>query len=185
MLRRSKLLAPLSFLRLESADLFRYQWGIPGALSVAALLAYYLLPVEPAILGNDGLVPRINGLLGTLIGFYIAALAAIATFPNTKLDEKMKGRAPTLPYQRGGEDRIETLTRRRFLVILFGYSAFLSIGIYALGIVTFAMEPSIPKGILRSIVEFVWIVAYAFMLSSLTVATLLGLNYLIDRMHRE
>jgi hypothetical protein len=185
MLRKSKLLAPLSFLRLESADLFRYQWGIPGALSAAALLAYYLLPIEPAVLGSDGLVPRVNGLLGTLIGFYIAALAAIATFPNTKLDETMKGRAPTLAYQRGGEDRIETLTRRRFLSILFGYSAFLSIAIYALGIITSAIEPSIPKGLFRSVVEFAWIVAYTFMLSSLTVATLLGLNYLIERMHRE
>lgn len=185
MLKRSKLLSPLLFLRLQSPDLFRYQWGIPGLLTAAALSLYYLLPIEPLLLGDKGLVVRINGLLSTLIGFYIAALAAVATFPSETLDQKMKGRAPTLNYRRGGEKRIETLTRRRFLAILFGYSAFLSITIYGLGIITFAMEPSVPSGTLRWLLEFAWIVAYAFMLASLTVVTLLGLNYLIERMHRE
>ncbi|MCB1509637.1 MAG: hypothetical protein KDJ36_01945 [Hyphomicrobiaceae bacterium] len=185
MLKRSKLLTPLSFLRLESADLFRYQWGIPGALTIASLIVYYILPTEPLLLGSEGLVARMNGLLGTLIGFYIAALAAVATFPNAKLDETMKGRAPKLAYQRGGENRVETLTRRRFLSVLFGYSAFLSIALYGFGILTFAIEPSIEQGLLRRILSVVWIASYAFMLNSLTVVTLLGLSYLIERMHRD
>lgn len=185
MLKRSKLLTPLSFLRLESADLLPYQWWIPGALTGISLFSYYLLPHEPSMLGVNGLVARINGLLGTLIGFYIAALAAIATFPNEKLDEQMKGRPPKLSYSRGGKNRTETLTRRRFLAILFGYSALLSIAIYGLGIITFAIEPSIPVGLTRNVVELLWLTAYSFMLSSLTVVTLLGLHYLVERMHRE
>lgn len=185
MLRRSKLLAPLSFLRLESPDLVRYQWIIPAIITCIMLSTYYFLPVEPQLFGDDGLVTRINGLLTTLIGFYIAALAAVATFPNETLDQEMKGRGPRLHYTRGGEPRIETLSRRRFLSILFGYSAFLSITIYGLAIVTSAVEPSFSKNIYREFCEFIWITIYGFMLSSLTVVTLLGLYYLTDRMHRE
>lgn len=185
MFKRSKLLAPLTFLRLESPELCRYQWYIPLLMSLGTLTIFYLLPIEPNLLAPNGIVGLVNGLLGTLIGFYIAALAAIATFSNKTLDLEMKGRAPKLKYYRGGEQHIEILTRRRFLSIIFGYCAFLSIVLYGLSIVTIGVEPSVAQGLFKSILKFVFISWYLYMLSSLTVVTLLGLHYLIDRMHRD
>lgn len=185
MLSRWKLLTPLSFVRLHSADLRAYQWITPSVLAAAALAAFYLLPAQPAVFGEKGLVSTVNGLLNTLIGFYIAALAAVATFQNPMLDQPMKGRTPTITRFRQGETVEEKLTRRRFLVVLFGYCAFLSIMLFAFGVISQLVAPSLASVALAESMKFVWLATYFWMASSLLVVTLLGLHYLIDRMHRD
>lgn len=185
MLRRLKLLTPLTFLRLQSLDLRAYQWTIPIVLTLLGLAGFYLLPSKPPLFSEKGLVNTINGLLNTLIGFYIAALAAVATFNNAALDKVMKGRPPTLVTYRQGEKNVEQLTRRRFLVILFGYCAFVSIMLFAFGVISLLVAPSIAKLSWMPALRLVWLAAYFALAASLFVVTLLGLHYLIERMHRE
>jgi len=185
MLRRLKILTPLTFLRLQSPDLRAYQWMIPALLALIGLAVFYLLPVSPPLFTEKGLVNTVNGLLNTLIGFYIAALAAIATFNNVNLDKVMKGRPPTLVTIRQGEKSEEQLTRRRFLVMLFGYCAFLSIMLFAFGVVSLLLAPSMAKIAWLPALRLVWLLVYFAMAASLFVVTLLGLHYLIERMHRE
>lgn len=185
MLSRFKLLTPLSFLRLRSPDLLPYQWTIPLVLTALTLLGFYLLPVKPQLFPEKGLVNVVNGLLNTLIGFYIAALAAVATFNNPVLDQAMKGRAPILVIHRQGERIEEQVTRRRFLVTLFGYCAFLAIMLFMFGVVSQVVAPSLTKVAWMPVIRFVWLAIYFGLASSLFVVTLLGLHYLIDRMHRE
>lgn len=185
MLRRLKLLTPLTFLRLQSADLRAYQWTIPGILALVALIGFLVLPVRPPVLTDKGLINTVNGLLNTLIGFYIAALAAIATFKNDTLDQTMKGRPPVLKVTRGGEVNEEPFTRRRFLVVLFGYCAFLAILLFGLGVVSLMVAPSFATVKFVAVLRVVWLALYFAMCASLLVSTLLGLHYLIDRMHRE
>jgi hypothetical protein len=185
MLRRLKILTPLSFLLLISPDLRPYQWTLPVAITALALLGFYLLPAKPPLFTEKGLVNTINGLLDTLIGFYIAALAAVATFSNPALDQTMKGRAPTISTYRQGERTVEKLTRRRFLVMLFGYCAFLSIMLFSLGVVSQLVAPSLARAAWLSALKFAWLSVYFSMASSLLIVTLLGLHYLVDRMHRE
>ena len=179
------LLTPLTFLRLQSPELRPYQSKIPPALTFPGLAGFYLLPIKPALFTEKGLVNTINGLLNTLIGFYIAALAAVATFNNVPLDNVMKGRPPTLITYRQGEKNEEQLTRRRFLVILFGYCAFVSIMLFALGVISLLVAPSMAKAAWLPALRLVWLTAYFALAASLFVVTLLGLHYLIERMHRE
>lgn len=179
------LLTPLSYLRLRSADLSFFQWVLPIIIASIGIAGFYALPLQPPLLSDKGLINTVNGLLNTLVGFYIAALAAIAAFPNKVLDETMKGSTPVLTIYRQGRVTEEKLTRRRFLVILFGYCAFLSIMLFALGVVSAMIAPSVVKVPRVETLRFVWICAYFLMASSLFVATMLGLHYLIDRMHRE
>lgn len=68
----------------------------------------------------------ITGFLQTMPGFYVAALAAIATFNNPDMDKKMQGSAPV---DRNGYG----MTRRRFLSQAFAYLTFLSICLFLLG----------------------------------------------------
>lgn len=185
MLRHLKILTPLTFLRLRSDDLRVYQWIMPGVLALVALIGFYQLQVRPPVLTDKGLINTVNGLLNTLIGFYIAALAAIATFKNDTLDQEMKGRTPTLTVKRGGEVDREKFTRRRFLVVLFGYCAFLAIMLFGFGVVSLMVAPSFAKLKMIGVLRFAWLSAYFAMCASLLVTTLLGLHYLIDRMHRE
>lgn len=184
-----KLFTAFSFLKLKSADLLWFQWIYPVIICVIVQVGFWLLPNKPSILGNGGIVESTNDLMSMLIGFYIAALAAIASFKSDTLDKPMKGRAPEIIIRRGGGEITEKLTRRRFLCILFGYCAFISILIYVAGAISIILQPSLLA--LPLFVEWethfrlVWIGFYFFFVSSLLVTTLLGLHYLIDRMHRE
>ena len=186
MLRRYQpLLTPVSYLRLRSPDLWFYKWLLPGLIAFIAILGFYALPIQPPLFTEKGLVNTVNSLLNTLIGFYIAALAAVAAFPNASLDEQMRGRAPTIINYRQGIVSEEKLTRRRFLVILFGYCAFTSIMLFALGVISIMVAPSFANLSSGAIIKFFWLVLYLMLAASLFVATLLGLHYLIDRMHRD
>jgi hypothetical protein len=185
MRRYQHLLTPLSFLRVRSPDLTVYQWQLPAILAAIALIGYYVLPVSPPLFSEKGLVNTVNGLLNTLIGFFIAALAAVAAFPSASLDAEMKGRAPTIMNYRQDQEFEEKLTRRRFLVILFGYSAFLSIALFGFGVVSLMVSPSLVTLPGAPLLKALWLLAYLSMASSLVVSTLLGLHYLIDRMHRD
>lgn len=100
----------------------------------------------------------------------------------------MKGRPPTLTAVRQGEEIKETLTRRRFLAILFGYCATLAIVLYVFGVLQVHLtitQPAAPwaQAVLNYAKPIAWGV-YVWLISSLLVVTLLGLHYLVERMHR-
>lgn len=186
--KHTKVLTVFSFLRLRSADIFWYQWIYP---TIGFALAYggsWL--IDDGTFSFDGakLINDINTLMGILIGFYIAALAAVSSFTNENLDKIMKGRAPTLTSRRKGADIEEKLTRRRFLAVLFGYCASLSIFLYIFGVIAVhvdfvqPVEPWLVKAV-ELAQEGAWIF-YMWVLSSLLVVTLLSLHYLVERMHR-
>jgi hypothetical protein len=183
------LFTSLSFLKIKSPDLLWFKWIYPTILGGLLQLGFWLLPSQPILFGLGGIIDMANSLLGMLIGFYIAAMAAIATFPNSSLDQPMKGRPLTITVKRNNQKISETLTRRRFLCMLFGYCAFTSIVIYLLGSVSRLVMPSMVAidFLLRWKIffKFGWLSFYFFMSSSLLVTTLLGLHYLIERMHRE
>jgi hypothetical protein len=184
-----KLFTALSFFKIKSPDLFWFQWIYPIIFCITLQIIFWLLPSKPHIFGDAGIVNSTNGLLNTLIGFYLAALAAIASFPNNALDLNMKGRTPEIYLNRGGKKILEKLTRRRFLCILFGYCTFVSIFIYFLGVISSFLLPSllsIPFFIKwKYFFKFGWLSIYLFLSSSLLITTLLGLHYLVDRMHRD
>ena len=184
-----KVFTVFSFLRLRSPDIRWYQWVYP---TLFFLLFYvvelFVNDVWFNSLDRPKLIADINDLIGFLVGFYIAALAAITSFKNESLDKEMGGRTPKLVHVRQGRSIEEKLTRRRFLAVLFGYCAGLSIFLYIFGMVSLHFELSkLMDTDLTSTITIVWKicgVAYIWALSSLLVVTLLGLHYLIERMHR-
>lgn len=180
----SKLLTAFSFFRLRSDDIIFFQFVYPTIMSVAMLLAHRLLSGSYVTIKLESFVGSATTLMGVLIGFYIAALAAVTSFPNESLNSIMSGRAPTI-QERVGSERVK-LTRRRFLSILLGYCAFLSIFIFVLGSISVAVDiaSNVPKAA-REIAVGVWWMFYTWLLASLLTVTMLCLHYLIERMHRE
>ncbi|MBC6442650.1 MAG: hypothetical protein GDA53_05905 [Rhodobacteraceae bacterium] len=169
-------------------DIFWYQWIYPTVLSVIVFVGFHCIGSVWLSYDTSMLVGDINSLMGILVGFYIAALAAVSSFTNENLDQVMKGRAPTLTTVRGYQEIKEKLTRRRFLAVLFGYCATLSIVIYIFGVWLAHISVNSSGGMwVDDLGAFagacVW-VAYTWMISSLLVVTLLGLHYLVERMHR-
>lgn len=183
---KNKLLTPINYLKIESKPLRQYKFWWPLGICLLSVATYILLPEQPQILSEKGLISQINSVIGILAGFYIASLAAVSTFQSSNLDELIKGSGMKAPVYLDGKNQLIPLTRRKFLSYLFGYCAFLSIFILGFGIATQIIHPSI-AGFAEQVIfllKLIWIAFYSLMLGSLIVTTFLGLHYLIDRMHR-
>ncbi|MBO0332608.1 hypothetical protein J0X12_03220 [Sneathiella sp. CAU 1612] len=186
--KHTKVFTVFSFLRLQSPDIFWYQWIYPSVIFAVAFGGFQWWGDQFISFDKDNLISDINAFMGILVGFYIAALAAVSSFSNDNLDQIMKGRAPTLTTVRKGAEIKETLTRRRFLAIIFGYSATLAIILYIFGVLQvhlIVVQPTEPwaQTIMTFIRQMTWGL-YIWIASSLLVVTLLGLHYLVERMHR-
>ena len=190
MRKHLKVLTSFSFLRLRGPDILWYQWIYPTIVAATILLFRHVGTVNVwfrvfteagEIRGFDerSIISDIVGLLGVLVGFYIAALAAVASFKSDFLDVPLKGRPTTLKHRRGSNTEREVLNRRRFISVVFGYCASMAIVLYIFGVcLQYARMGDAFFGTV-AIAIFYW------GLSSLFVVTLLGLHYLVDRMHRE
>jgi len=188
----SMTLKPFKYLLIKHDDKRLFDLFIPLLLASVLALVYYFLDKPFALVASGGLIPQVNSLLQMLIGFYIASLAAIATFGNESIDEIMAGTPPKLKTRIKGELQEIELTRRRFLCYLFGYLALMSILLYLTGVVAillgysgadlFNMLNAIGKmAVLKAILLFI----YLFFLTNLIQTTLLGLYYLSVRIHES
>lgn len=183
LLNAAQLFTAFSFFRLSGADLWFFQYLYPTFLAAAIVGSYQYLDGNLFTIQLAGIVSSATTLMGVLIGFYIAALAAVTSFPNESLNSVMAGNAPKI-RERSSPDK-QAVTRRRFLSILLGYCAFLSIFIYAVGSVysSVAFVPFVSADLMAWLV-CLWWTFYAWISASLLVVTMLCLHYLVDRMHR-
>lgn len=117
--------------------------------------------------------------LQTLPGFYLAALAVIASFNNDFLDDLTYGEGPI-------DSNNEEMSRRRFLTNCIAYLAVLSmvlIGISSLIKYIDAINVLLKIDNYQMIIS-IGTASYVFLLLQLFFITLLVLYYLGDRLHR-
>ncbi len=187
MLQKLKIFEPLSYLRIKNYQIKWFSFYIPLFSTAFFLAVYFFLPSRLNIFGNDGLIASISQLLSVLVGFYIASLAAVATFAQENLDKTIKGEKTTLKQVRKGKIFNEELTRRRFLCLLFGYCSWISIHLFILGTFSKLIENDIQlliKPEYHELIIIIFLSIYMFFFFNLMITTLLGLNYLTDRIHR-
>jgi hypothetical protein len=143
---------------------------------------------EDVIGDKLGVMAAIANVLGVLAGFFIASLAAVATFGKTEMDAPMPGEPPVrLEHRTSREKYFENLTRRRFLSFLFGYLAFLSLALCVFSYSYFIADRYLfswlyPDG--RHFALGVFWVAFMLCVANMLSNTFLGLYYLTDRIHR-
>ncbi|MDD5759351.1 MAG: hypothetical protein PHI06_09730 [Desulfobulbaceae bacterium] len=186
----SRLFRPLDYVRIKHPHKVYYDLYFPLILASFFTLLFAYLPVQTQIIGKDGLVRIITDILQILSGFYIASLAAIATFNKAGMDDLMEGEPPTLEVLYHGKTMTDKLTRRRFLCLLFGYLSLLSLFLYFLGAVSALLSANFKYlfghqlwWLAKAKWTFVWM--YLFLTSNLIITTLLGLFYMVDRIHRR
>ena len=90
-----KLFSPLSYLRIKHEEKDWYDYKVPVIASVIVTIVYHFHANKISLIETNGLLLQVNGLLQVLIGFYIAALAAVSTFSSSSIDEVMAGVPPT------------------------------------------------------------------------------------------
>jgi hypothetical protein len=182
-----RLLQPLDYLRIEHPTKRKYDLWIPLAIAVPFGSWLSFAPGPPNIFGNGGLLPNAGGLLQILAGFYIASLAAVATFNKPSMDLPMPGDPPTLTLIERGHLRRVSLSRRRFLSVMLGYMAFISLLLYIVGLLSIVSAGSVkqivPKAYYLSL-RATFVFSYTLCASNLFITTLLGLYYMADRIHR-
>lgn len=183
-----RLVAPMSYLRVRHPTKHVYDYGLPLVAGTAAAMLILLGGVRVNIFSEYGTVYGVNQLLQLLVGFYVAALAAVATFDGPKMDEYTAGD----PLFLGTEQ----LTRRRFVCLLFGHLAVVGFILYVLGVAVMAAAPGIRDVVSTSSLSvwivhaewaaiirgfFVWV--HLTLSAHLFIVTLYGVYFLAVRMH--
>lgn len=181
------LVSPLTYLQIRHEAKRWADWGYP--LAFAVLSAYLVLRYGEAgaIAGQSGLLAKLLIVSSVLPGFYIAALAAIATFNRPDIDELMPAPTPTIVHKIGGEKNEIELTRRRFLTHLFAFLCFESLTVMVICMFASLVGASILGNFIDQAacgirIGFVFVVLLIFW--QMIFGTLLGLYYLGDRLYR-
>lgn len=174
-----KILTPVDYIRIKHPEKRVFDFTIPLFLSLVITFFVFCLDKPIVLLAKDGLVSVVNGILQILSGFYIAAMAAVATFQKPGMDQVMDGTPPTL--------KGKVLSRRKFLTYLFGYLAFTSIFMYLAGGGLQLLALTITNILWLKItwVKFILVASYIFIITNIISTTILGMYFMIDKMHDD
>ncbi len=183
------LLRPLSYLCIEHRLKWKVDWLYPILFAcISTVVVFILKQFGPVTLYADGgIISKVLIFVQGLPGFYIAALAAIATFNKPDIDKTMPVPAPKIDIMVQGKRVAIELTKRRFLCSMFAFLTAESLIIIVLAI--FAQSTFLP---IRAILHQSWqlwvsgLFAFVFFLLfwQMIVATFWGLFYLGDKLHQ-
>ncbi|NQE62392.1 hypothetical protein E1H18_2648 [Caulobacter sp. RHG1] len=193
-----QLLVPCNYLRIKHGDSvlaskFVYDFILPGILTVLTVAGCWWLGIPMTFDKQPNLVNNITQLLALMIGFYLAALAAVATFDRAGIDSPLKGGDAILWVRdhNGGGRVKKTLSYRKFISYMFGYLSFLSLNLFILVLILSQawakltkklafipnwskLEPTVVSPIIFAVVFFaIW---------QLVVTSMLAIYFLADRL---
>lgn len=184
----SILLRPFAYLKIVHPVKHWFDWGIPLALTIATLAILLPWHTEIDFFGRAGVVAGVLTFVQILPGFYIAALAAIATFNKQDIDQLMPEPTPKVDLVQNGNHLTISLTRRRFLSMLFAFLTAESLVICLGSILILALHAPIAHLIasapLLLLAKAAALAIYFLVVWQLLTATFLGLYYLGDKLHQ-
>lgn len=183
------LLRPFAYWSIKFDKKWQLDWGLPTLLTLISIAAVAgascLKPV--VVLGDAGLLAKILSFVQSLPGFYIAALAAIATFNRIDIDRIMPAPPPRMNVNIRGRSIAIDLTRRRFLCVLLAFLTAESLVLIVTAMFGLSAAPSI-KSVLgdgyQRIVLYVCLAIYMLFFWQMLCVTFLGLFYLGERIHQ-
>lgn len=177
------LLRPWSYLliRPQTSDLKMVNYYLPLGLALVTIFSSYLINSDGAtIFLDDSALIKIGSFIQTLPGFYLAALAAIATFSKPDLDAFLLGKELYISNEDGNEIR---LTRRRFLTIMFAYLTVQSFVFSLLCVMINNINFSIFDYATNNYLAFIVGGFLFFIFWQLITITLWGIFYLAEKIH--
>lgn len=182
-----QLTRPISYLFIKHSDKYLYDWVVPFILLLVVAVISYFLPV--GLVEIYALVEKMSGFFSSLPGFFIAALAAIATFNRLDIDRPMAGKNPPKVETLINTQYLDVeLTRRRFLCMLFSFLTMQSIALSLLGFIPesfgfYDLEKTLLK--VEAFWAVVYLLIYFFFALQLLTITMHGMYYLGDRIHYQ
>lgn len=188
MLEKSRLLRPINFLKIKINGIWRYKLVYPLFFTIFFYLytiIFNMFSCKPInLFGDNSITSYFLSIIQILTGFYIAALAAVATFGKGNLDENMKNGGATLSSSQNGKTMTRNLSRRHFLSYLFGYLAFISICLSFTIIVFQVCNPAyLFFGMAKCLISHISFFIILFFFGQAIILTMLGLFFLCDRIN--
>lgn len=181
-----RLFSPLRYLKIRHEAKWVYDFVLPLILSTTSVAILFYIPSRPPFFGEDGIVTYVSEILKFLSPFYIAALAAVATFDSNSIKASFKGKQPYIIEQYRGEPKRRDLNRRQFLSLAFGYLALVSLLMYFVGYISWIVSINTDlSGTPLLISKVVFAFGYLTIFFNILTTTMLGLFYLSDRLHRD
>lgn len=183
------LLRPFSYWKIDHSLKRQVDWTLPVVLALlSVLVVWYATRSAPiSIYGETGLLARVLSFVQSLPGFYIAALAAIATFNKTDIDRHMPEPTPVLETKIQGKTALIKLTRRRFLCAMFAFLTAESLLIIILTLFGLSVAAA-AKVMLTEYAVVAFKYAFLFLVMTLLwqmiVTTFWGLYYLGEKLHQ-
>lgn len=173
---------PFSYLTIKHEEKYIYDWVIPLISTVLIQLYIHFILSNSPNFSVGQLISSLLDFLQVLPGFFIAALAAVATFNNPQIDQIMKN-PPKIQLEYYGQLIFIEMTRRRFLCVLFAYLTAISISLIVISRIvletpTIENQPTWSNTLLLGATSLFFIFFW-----QMIVATLLGLYYLGERLH--
>ena len=181
-----QLLRPLSYLTIDHPSKWKYDWLVPGLLAAISISSLAAISSDINFFGAEGLIALTSSFIQILPGFYIAALAAIATFNRHDIDQYLPAPTPTISIRIGGHQNTINLTRRRFLCMLFAFLTFESISLALVSICAIVLAPHFANqihSVAALLAKYGFLLGYMLLFWQLLTATLVGLYYLGDKLH--
>lgn len=184
----TSLLRPFSYLSIRhvSWHLVFTNWVLPFLLSMAIAGALFSVNGLVDVFSANGLLAKLLSFIQTLPGFYLAALAAIATFDNPDMSKLMPGVPPVMNVIHNGVLTEIKLSRRRFLTSMFAFltaSSILLTLIVTSGLVSVDLVKSLFDQKFYALVKLLFSFSFFFLFFQLLTVTLWGLFYLGERIH--
>ena len=128
---KNQILFPANYLFINHEDNKRQEREIMFPLIPAILFTfiYILSSFKLSLIGEEGIFSSMSDLLQLLSAFYLAGLAAIATFGNENLNKSLRGGDAFIYTWNNAMQRKEkvVLSRRAFLTRQFAYLSWMSI----------------------------------------------------------
>lgn len=192
-----QLLVPLNYLRIRhGTGLLHskrvYDFVFPIFFALVTCAAFLWLQLQLAVFSHEELVKRLLDLLALMIVFYMAALAAVATFERQGIDNPLRGEDAILSVRHhdGGTYADKKLSYRQFISYLFGFLSFLSLRLYIVIIILAVGWPQLElhfkahhriSWLLENIADPVLFLFVMFFVGQLIFTSLLGIYFLTDR----
>jgi len=183
-----QLLRPFAYLAIRHPYKWRVDWLYPAVMALLTVAFLIFCDELRGVIKAGGVVSLVLGFVQSLPGFYIAALAAIATFGKADIDSVLPEPTPRIKVKFRDTENLVELTRRRFLAMLFSFLTGESILIIMLSIFTVSYGGNF-AGIVyidfkvSMYAGWLCVFFYFLLLYQMILATFWGLYYLGYKLH--
>ena len=134
-----QLLKPFGYLAIQHPYKWVVDWLYPCLMAIVSVSLVLQFSDVAKLVEPNGMVAMLLSFIQSLPGFYIAALAAIATFGRLDIDDVLPEPTPKVVIKLRGRENTIDLTRRRFLAMLFPFltGESIAIVIYCIALISF------------------------------------------------